>query len=50
VSGFEPDKKAVREELQILGDELYRAERPIILDLVRLLQQARSADDFMQSA
>jgi hypothetical protein len=45
---FEADQKTLAGELEILGDGLYRNERPIILELIRRLQAARSPDDYME--
>src|SRR3954454_343587 len=48
VSDLGIDQKALARELEILNDELYRNERPIVIELIERLQQARSADDYMQ--
>jgi hypothetical protein len=45
---FELNKRNVEEELRILNDPLYRGERPKIIELISLLQQASTPADYFE--
>jgi hypothetical protein len=48
MSVFGIDKKAIETEQRILNDPLYYQERPIVVDLIQRLQEAKTANDYFE--